>query len=65
MTYTSYFATKAWMFPSGIEYLVAGLAYINYGLFKRPQFGLKEISGAEYKATPVQYLQNEEHHRLM
>ena len=65
MSYTSLFATKAWSFPSGISYLVGGYVYINYFMLSRPQFGFKEVSGAEFKATPVQYLQDPEHHRVM
>ena len=65
MSYTSLFATKSWAFPSGIGYFVGAYAYVNYFMLSRPQFGFKEVSGAEFKATPVTYLQDGEHHRMM
>lgn len=64
MSYAHYFRSAPFAFPSGIAYLVGGLYCINEVLFDRPPYGYKEISGAEYKASPVCYLQNEEHHRV-
>mmetsp|Transcript_16305 Transcript_16305/g.35260 ORF Transcript_16305/g.35260 Transcript_16305/m.35260 type:complete len:88 (+) Transcript_16305:76-339(+) len=64
MSYSAYFRTANFQFPSGIVGLVAAWSYVTYFAFDRPAFGFKEVSGAEYKASPVQYLQNEEHHRV-
>lgn len=64
MTFTAYFRSANWQFPSGITYLAAGWTYIQFFAFDRPPTGYKEISGAEFKATPVQYLQDPEHHRV-
>eukprot|EP00798_Chlamydomonas_sp_ICE-L_P000691 gene691-2124_t len=62
MSYTSYFTNKAFAVPSGSIYLAAGLVYCNFMWRDAPAFGMKEISSAEYKATPVEYLQNPDHH---
>lgn len=64
MSFTAYFRSANWQFPSGITYLAAGWTYIQFFAFDRPPLGFKEISSAEYKATPVQYLQDPEHHRV-
>ncbi len=65
MSYAAYFKSASWAFPTGIAYLVGGITYLNVAAFDRPPFGWKEVSGAEYKASPVAYLQNDEHHRVL
>lgn len=64
MSFTAYFRSANWQFPSGITYLAAGWTYIQFFAFDRPPTGYKEISQSEFKATPVQYLQDPEHHRV-
>ena len=49
MSYTPFFATKGFVFPSGVAYLVAGLAYTNFIWRDAPSFGMKEVSNAGEK----------------
>ncbi|KAG2485834.1 hypothetical protein HYH03_015417 [Edaphochlamys debaryana] len=62
MSYSAYFTRANFAFPTGFAAIVGGLLYLNSGLAGRPPMGWKEVSAAEYNATPLEYLQNPERH---
>ncbi|KXZ41994.1 hypothetical protein GPECTOR_228g511 [Gonium pectorale] len=61
MSYSAYFTRANFSFPTGFAALVGGVAYLQT-FTGRPATGTKEISTAEYNATPLVYLQHPERH---
>nr|6RD4_0 Chain 0, ASA-10: Polytomella F-ATP synthase associated subunit 10 [Polytomella sp. Pringsheim 198.80]6RD5_0 Chain 0, ASA-10: Polytomella F-ATP synthase associated subunit 10 [Polytomella sp. Pringsheim 198.80]6RD7_0 Chain 0, ASA-10: Polytomella F-ATP synthase associated subunit 10 [Polytomella sp. Pringsheim 198.80]6RD8_0 Chain 0, ASA-10: Polytomella F-ATP synthase associated subunit 10 [Polytomella sp. Pringsheim 198.80]6RD9_0 Chain 0, ASA-10: Polytomella F-ATP synthase associated subunit 1 len=61
MSYSAYFAKAGFQFPAGLSALVAGIVALNV-CTGRPTKGTKEISNAEYNATPIGYLQSPDQH---
>ncbi|GLC44105.1 hypothetical protein PLESTB_000928800 [Pleodorina starrii] len=61
MSYTSYFRHANFSFPTGFWALVGGAFYLQH-VTGRPFTGTKEISTAEYNATPLIYLQHPDRH---
>ncbi|KAG2451397.1 hypothetical protein HYH02_003998 [Chlamydomonas schloesseri] len=61
MSYYAYFTRANFSFPTGFAGLVGGLFYLNT-FTGRPSTGTKEVSMAEYNATPLVYLQSPERH---
>jgi hypothetical protein len=53
MSYGPYFSSAAFRFPTGAVGLVAALTYLNTLWSDKPGMGLKEVSIAEYNATPT------------
>ncbi|MEW5299607.1 MAG: hypothetical protein WDW36_002603 [Sanguina aurantia] len=61
MSYAPFFRNSAWSFPAGTAAFIVGYAYIQMYQGK-PAFGTKELSKAEFVATPVAYLQSPDMH---
>lgn len=61
MSYSAYFTRAQFSFPTGFAALLGGAFYLQY-FTGRPASGTKEISTAEYNATPVIYLQHPDRH---
>lgn len=61
MSYGAYFHSANFSFPTGFALLVGGIAYLQT-VTGRPATGTREISTAEYNATPVVYLKHPDQH---
>lgn len=61
MSYSAYFTRANFSFPTGFAGLVGGLFYLNT-FTGRPATGTKEVTMAEYNATPLVYLQSPDRH---